>query len=70
MLLNASFLVVISIHTPREGSDNGTIINKTVDRPFQSTLPARGVTQQTANAFGATAISIHTPREGSDNYVR
>ena len=33
---------------------------------FQSTLPARGATQQSIDYFTALLISIHAPRTGSD----
>ena len=35
---------VISIHTPREGSDFLRLVSITQNRQFQSTLPVRGVT--------------------------
>ena len=58
--------IFISIHAPRTGSDNHsiTIINK--ETPFQSTLPARGATQELRTAFARRTISIHAPRTGSD----
>ena len=35
---------------------------------FQSTLPARGATQNTLSFLNHARISIHAPREGSDLY--
>ena len=37
---------------------------------FQSTLPARGATQQRIAYFTALLISIHAPRTGSDIFCK
>ena len=58
--------MVISIHAPREGSDQ---LKATVQRPcsiFLSTLPARGATLAYMPHLQKEIISIHAPREGSD----
>ena len=57
---------VISIHTPRMGSDALLIVPLPADLVFQSTLPAWGVTSPPALSSGEEKISIHTPRMGSD----
>ena len=41
----------ISIHAPRTGSDTALVTDKTLTLEFQSTLPARGATLQTAADF-------------------
>ena len=57
----------ISIHAPREGSDERYPLTAVGIAPFQSTLPARGATMA-GHYFGRSQwISIHAPREGSDN---
>ena len=57
---------IISIHTPREGSDRLTDIARCDYNKFQSTLPVRGVTAHLQTEDSFIRISIHTPREGSD----
>ena len=56
----------ISIHAPREGSDNFRLQIQLDRRRFQSTLPARGATRGLTGKPRLTLISIHAPREGSD----
>ena len=57
----------ISIHAPREGSDQvPPLPGVPVDR-FLSTLPARGATLVVLVAAVDADISIHAPREGSDD---
>ena len=56
----------ISIHAPREGSDDQKIENIACYYKFQSTLPVRGATRCAGCNAGFSAISIHAPREGSD----
>ena len=56
----------ISIHAPREGSDCTKWAEYTAEREFQSTLPARGATQNVLGKNRSDRISIHAPREGSD----
>ena len=46
---------MISIHAPREGSDQLALIPDAVGRQFQSTLPVRGATAS-ANAVGRRAL--------------
>ena len=57
---------MISIHTPREGSDAAWQAAHRGGGAFLSTLPARGATQIVCKRCGKVIISIHTPREGSD----
>ena len=57
---------LISIHAPREGSDNVRHMAYNIDTIFQSTLPVRGATSATQAAQAEFEISIHAPREGSD----
>ena len=60
----------ISIHAPREGSDDklGDALDKSGQ--FLSTLPARGATYfSLRTGKGEQGISIHAPREGSDKVV-
>ena len=56
----------ISIHAPRTGSDTCERRYPIDHDTFQSTLPARGATAETADNNAAIAISIHAPRTGSD----
>ena len=56
----------ISIHAPREGSDGGSLEQRTTSKVFQSTLPVRGATGVTVQEWISVGISIHAPREGSD----
>ena len=82
---------VISIHTPREGSDQ--LVDhlhqrhyhfyphsprgerpmarcwNPLQKPFLSTLPARGATGKSTQDGTPSPISIHTPREGSDIFT-
>ena len=57
----------ISIHAPREGSDQQQqqIFEDYIK--FQSTLPVRGATIHVKRDELANVISIHAPREGSDS---
>ena len=58
---------VISIHAPREGSDDGSTTTASPLMSFQSTLPVRGATFRVfAPCDHPGGISIHAPREGSD----
>ena len=57
---------MISIHTPREGSDRSELLLLGSFASFQSTLPARGATRSSRAKEAMVRISIHTPREGSD----
>ena len=61
---------VISIHVPREGHDNLSLICVQVPKPFQSTCPARGTTRHARAAYCRSDISIHVPREGHDADTR
>ena len=58
----------ISIHAPREGSDEKPL-NARITQPtkFQSTLPVRGATEKSETIRDTLIISIHAPREGSDH---
>ena len=56
----------ISIHAPREGSDQKTSRVSLRWPLFLSTLPARGATAHPSGAHRGRSISIHAPREGSD----
>ena len=58
-------VMIISIHTPREGSDFDDF--KTVRSEIISIHTPREGSDIVSLCFGATRpISIHTPREGSD----
>ncbi len=57
---------MISIHAPRTGSDKCLDDSCIQRRAFQSTLPARGATQQNYKIHLLVSISIHAPRTGSD----
>ena len=58
---------IISIHAPREGSDQRLLLARTSTWVFLSTLPARGATRWVLRLHRrAVDISIHAPREGSD----
>ena len=56
----------ISIHAPREGSDYPLTVSVILSEIFQSTLPARGATDDCTGYRADEEISIHAPREGSD----
>ena len=56
----------ISIHAPREGSDEAALAYVSKYVTFLSTLPARGATGGTREPPAPSRISIHAPREGSD----
>ena len=58
---------VISIHAPREGSDEIADMKKAIHGQFQSTLPVRGATDNWCVQLANLLISIHAPREGSDS---
>ncbi len=67
--MNAIALIIlskISIHAPREGSDNALPFRAYALIIFQSTLPARGATFPIVAHRKNHGISIHAPREGSD----
>ena len=57
----------ISIHAPREGSDQNRREHEGGAGAFQSTLPVRGATHRLGELLILPAISIHAPREGSDH---
>ena len=64
------WLVDISIHAPRTGSDSRRMIFRRSSCVFQSTLPARGATRAADDQRVATVgISIHAPRTGSDSAI-
>ena len=56
----------ISIHAPREGSDESREDDPITKSLFLSTLPARGATRINTRRRRKGGISIHAPREGSD----
>ena len=56
----------VSIHAPRTGSDWAVVYPCQFGRKFQSTLPARGATQELAERMILQRVSIHAPRTGSD----
>ncbi len=59
-------VILVSIHTPNEGSDlvyPGDVPGHLV---FQSTLPMKGVTRNAYPRCPLIIVSIHTPNEGSD----
>ena len=56
----------ISIHAPRTGSDGLQFQPAGKPMRFQSTLPARGATNQAGFPGRKEGISIHAPRTGSD----
>ena len=61
---------IISIHAPREGSDQAERKASCTIAPFLSTLPARGATALALELVHVDAIiSIHAPREGSDPFT-
>ena len=60
----------ISIHAPREGSDDERCTQTIEEFEFQSTLPARGATVEVLADEATFVISIHAPREGSDAIQR
>ncbi len=63
----ASDVVIISIHTPRVGSDLSSPQKMALKRLFQSTLPVWGATcNKSGDSRTMALISIHTPRVGSD----
>ena len=54
---------LISIHTPRAGSDDGDAMNRIASIEFQSTLPARGATElRWTQADLARNFNPHSPR--------
>ena len=57
---------LISIHAPREGSDERANRYKGAQLKFLSTLPVRGATEKSPTLKASQKISIHAPREGSD----
>ena len=65
-MFNPCDLSEISIHAPREGSDDTKKPRINLPKPFQSTLPVKGATEEAAAAAAKAQISIHAPREGSD----
>ena len=56
----------ISIHAPRTGSDEQAKAAYDALIQFQSTLPARGATENLLHTVRDYIISIHAPRTGSD----
>ena len=61
----------ISIHAPREGSDESSMGDTVTESEFLSTLPARGATGvEPGQGRQEVQISIHAPREGSDALTR
>ena len=62
--------MAISIHAPREGSDREQAARRKAESLFQSTLPARGATDEAIAETKKAIISIHAPREGSDRRGR
>ena len=61
-----SYFFAISIHAPREGSDESHKCRGPCPAEFLSTLPARGATARSGRRRPPRPISIHAPREGSD----
>ena len=67
MLMFVSFLFhVISIHAPREGSDQGVHDFFCRARQISIHAPREGSDPRHRQAAGGEPISIHAPREGSD----
>ena len=67
MLMFVSFLFhVISIHAPREGSDQGVHDFFCRARQISIHAPREGSDQPSFEAWQDWLISIHAPREGSD----
>ena len=60
----------ISIHAPRTGSDGDPGFYESWDEIFQSTLPARGATEDGQRHDAHQPISIHAPRTGSDQRIQ
>ena len=65
MLCLLPWMLCISIHAPRVGSDACSRVTGR-RRGFQSTLPAWGATGLEEHVAFRIAISIHAPRVGSD----
>ena len=65
--INVEFVGDVSIHAPREGSDEQRNGRDNRNNRFQSTPPERGATGWTCNAVITSGVSIHAPREGSDS---
>ena len=61
------FVLKISIHAPRAGSDFAFSSGSMLPLIFQSTLPVRGATSEIKNGPAKKDISIHAPRAGSDS---
>src|SRR5699024_2600632 len=66
-VVRPGFLVPISIHAPREGSDGDSVSADVLGSLFLSTLPVRGATFALLRFWQTGRISIHAPREGSDH---
>ena len=64
------FVLKISIHAPRAGSDFAFSSGSMLPLIFQSTLPVRGATSEIKNGPAKKDISIHAPRAGSDKWER
>ena len=58
--------LMISIHSPHAGRDDGDPKTDEKMFEFQSTLPMRGETTYSEQLEQQTAISIHSPHAGRD----
>ncbi len=63
----ANRMFLISIHVPREGHDQISLLLLVMMLAFQSTCPARGTTDKRLIVVEHFGISIHVPREGHDS---
>ena len=60
----------ISIHAPREGGDQQTILRQGLDYTFQSTPPARGATKRFCTVFGPIRDFNPRPPRGGRRRMR
>ena len=65
----ANRMFLISIHVPREGHDQISLLLLVMMLAFQSTCPARGTTFPVKKFTPLACISIHVPREGHDGGI-
>ena len=66
-LRNTAHQLAISIHTPREGGDDGELSNFSTFVNFNPHPPRGGRLVCTKGYYCFKRISIHTPREGGDS---
>ena len=66
IVIDQCHVLLISIHAPLAGSDDGKDGNRIAREEFQSTLPSRGATMVDIEMRLDQMISIHAPLAGSD----